>query len=171
MRLAPSALLLLAACAGDTGTDATTPSLGPPAITDLKVSCDGEAGAWTFQLRTDAWAGGAYVVWTKDGVYVERHTGFRSVAADPDGRGDLLRDDVAILADFRAYSDGATAFTCRDAPTGAFVVLGLDREPSDCVRAGPAPELLVGVEGVPACERVLGGDDADAGDTDTDTDG
>lgn len=171
---APSWLLLLpVACfprgSGDGLPDPDLPL--PPGIVEITLACDAEVGAWTVDVATDAWAGGAVLVWTRDGAYVERHDGFRSVRAAVDGSSDLLRADVAVVSDFRPAQNGRTAFPCRAQPSALLWVLDLDGEVSDCRQLGPAPETLLALDGVPACPQHVDpahGTDTDETDLDTD---
>lgn len=156
MRLSPSLLLLLAACLPPGGTGPLPDALVPasPALVDLTVACDVEAGAWTVEVGTDAWAGGAVLLWTENGTYVERHDTFRSTRAAQDGSSDRLRNDVAIVTDFRPAENGRTAFACTVLPSALLWVLDLGGAPSDCRQVGPHTAPLLVIEGVPACPEV-----------------
>lgn len=152
-RLAGVALTLGVACAEPAAPpDAdAAPESAAPAITDVSVSCDLEAGSWRVEVGTDAWATGGALLWTLDGAWVERHETLRSVRAAPDGSSDLLRADLTIVTDFRpAGTGGVTIFTCNDAPTARLWVLGPRGGVADCRRFGASPELLDGQD-APAC--------------------
>ncbi|MCA9573340.1 MAG: hypothetical protein KC656_36135, partial [Myxococcales bacterium] len=84
-------LWLVACSVAEPGPPVLDPDLVPPTITTAEVSCDPEDGVWSVTVETDAWAGGAVLLWTTDGAFVERHTGFRSLRAAPDGTADRLR--------------------------------------------------------------------------------
>jgi hypothetical protein len=146
--------VLLAACRqGGTAEDSFfDPELEPPEITRISLDCDLEAGRYRIEVVTDAWAGGASVVWTVDGDYVERHDNFRSIRAGPNGWRDELRADVSMVDDFRpAGSGGNTAFTCRDDVNALVWVTDLDDEVSDCRHFGPDPTLVLDLEDNPPC--------------------
>lgn len=146
--------------------DATPdPQDGVPSITDLSIACNLEAGRWDVEVTTDAWALSAELIWTLDGVYLERHTTFGSVAAAADGSADLLRGSVAINTDFRGSDNGLTAFACSSVPSLKLSVINLAGDRTDCRRLGPATELLDGIEGVPDCPEFWGDPPVD---TDTD---
>lgn len=149
---------------GDADTSAFVPTLDPPEITDIAVSCDRDAGRWRFDVTTNRWAGGAVLVWTTDGAYVEAHSGFRSLRQDADGNRDQLRNDVDILTDFRPASNGNTAFACGVGPSMKLWVTDLKGQVADCRRFGDRPALL-DVEGLPACPEWFGEPSADTGDT------
>lgn len=158
---------LLAAClprGGEADTSAWASDLAPPTIVSLTHTCDPDAGRWRFEVGTAAWARDAVLLWTVDGTYLERHTGFRSITAAPDGSSDVLRNDVSILTDFRAARDGQTAFPCTVTPSWLLWTRDLDGEVADCVASGPAPELVQGRPNTPDCPRIW--DDTPA-DTDT----
>jgi hypothetical protein len=145
---------------GSLDDDVSSPTLAPPTITDVSLSCDLEADRWQLEVVTDAWSGGGGVVWTEDGVYIETHENLRSVKAAGSGHRDTLRADIDIVEDFRpAGSNGNTAFSCRVEPTAYVFVLDLEQELSDCVILGPFPGLLRDVPDVPLCTR-LWADDA-----------
>lgn len=131
-----------------------------PTILSTSLSCDREAGAWRIEVEADAWASAGTLLWSVDGVWVERHETLRSVRAAPDGASDLLRADLTIVTDFRpAGAGGVTLFTCAQAPSGRVWVLGMDGEVADCVTLGPEPALVDG-QRAPDCR------DAAAEDTD-----
>ncbi len=167
---------LLSACfprGSDAGLDTDAVS-EPPAITEVAAECDPEAGTWSISIATRGWAGGAVLLWTLDGAYVERHDGFRSVQAAQDGSTDVLQNTVGIVSDFRPAGNGRTAFTCRTAPSSLIWVQDLGGRPTDCWQFGTAPEPLLELEGVPDCptriDPPVETDDSDSDDTDAETD-
>lgn len=146
--------LALAACRqGGTAEDSFfDPDLEPPEITRISLDCDLEAGRYRIELVTDAWAGGATLVWTVDGDYVEQHANFRSIRSGANGGRDELRADVSMVSDFRpAGTGGNTAFTCRDEVNAILWVTDLDDEVSDCRNFGPEPALVLDLEDNPPC--------------------
>lgn len=127
----------------------------PPRIVSLSLTCDLEGGSWRAELGTDAWAGGASLMWTLDGSYVELHDTFRSVKAAEDGTSDTWRMDITIVDDFRpAGVGGNTAFTCNDAPSALLWVDALDQQPSDCRQVGPEARLLLPGRVSPPCPEI-----------------
>ncbi len=137
---------------GGAESSQNTLQLSPPAITGLSVDCDLENGRWRLEVDTDAWAGGATLLWTVDGDYLEQHATFRSIRAGAGGKRDQLRADLSMVDDFRPAGEGGnTAFTCRQEPSALLWVRALDGQTSDCVRFGPEPGLLDGIEDVPPC--------------------
>ncbi|MCB9663149.1 MAG: hypothetical protein H6732_03480 [Alphaproteobacteria bacterium] len=130
------------------------PDLAPPTIRAARLSCDAEGAAWTVDVATSSWAGSAVLLWTTDGSWVERHTRFRSVGAEPEGGGDQLTLGVAVVLDFRQASDGQTALSCLDEPSAWIWVTDLEGTPTDCVARGPAPALLEGQPETPPCPLV-----------------
>lgn len=133
--------------------DSVTPS--PPAIVGVSLACDAEAGAWRVVVDTDAWAGGALLLWTLGGSYVERHDGFRSVRAAEDGSSDQLRADVAIVGDFRPAANGRTAFPCAAEPSWLVAALALDGATvGGCAVGGADPTPLLVLPGAPVCPDV-----------------
>lgn len=144
--------------------DAVEVTWAPPTIAGWAVGCVAAQGAWRFEVRTDAWAGGASLLWTVDGAYIERHGVFRSVEAAPDGSADRWVADLSIADDFRpAGSGGVTAFTCRAGPSLLLWVDALDGADADCVRWGPTTEPLLALENHPPCRRFLAPDGAEDG--------
>jgi hypothetical protein len=147
----------LAACRarGDAAPDPALGELAPPAITALRIACDRRAGAWSFEVDGDAWIGGATLMWTVDGGWVERHDGFRSILAGPAGESDTWRLDLRVVDDFRpAGVGGNTAFTCNAAVSALVWVKDLAGEVSDCRQLGAAVEPLLAEEASPPCPTV-----------------
>lgn len=131
------------------------PDTPPPEITEISMDCDLDANRFRFEVVTNAWAGGATLLWSEDGDYVEQHGNFRSIRAGELGLRDELRADITMVDDFRAAgSGGSTAFTCRAEPSALLWVTGLDGEISDCRHFGPEPELLFELEDSPLCTDV-----------------
>jgi hypothetical protein len=130
----------------------------PPGIVGVALACDAEVGAWRVVVDTDAWAGGALLVWTLDGTYVERHDGFRSVRAAEDGTSDQLRADVAIVGDFRPAANGRTAFSCAAEPSWLVAALAIDgASVGGCAVGGTDPTPLLALPGAPACPDLPSG--------------
>jgi hypothetical protein len=126
--------------------------LTPPAITALRIACDRRVGAWSLEVDGDAWMGGATLLWTVDGGWVERHDGWRSILADVSGTFDTWRLDLKVVDDFRpAGVGGATAFTC-NAPVSALVwVDDVAGQVSDCRQLGAVVAPLLALESSPPC--------------------
>lgn len=146
-------LLLLAACQiiEPLPDDELVPVVGVPAITDVSLTCDLDAGRWRIQVETDAWTGGGSLLWTVDGDYLENHDNLRSIRAGAQGLEDTLRLDIDIVTDWRLVGGGgSTVFTCRDTPTALVWVRDLEGEVTDCRWLG-GRDLLTGVEGLPDC--------------------
>lgn len=142
--------------------------LPPPSITDITMKCDLEAGRWRVEVATDAWAGGGALLWTVDGLYFEKHDRFGSIAAAGDGTSDKLRNDIAIVTDFRPAGNGISLFTCNAAPSAFVWVNDLKGARSDCRNLGAHPELVAAAPKAPECPVpfVLAGTDTDTPDTD-----
>lgn len=104
---------LVGACVVPEEGDDPTPEIITPSIRAIQLQCNPEAGSWRVTVDTVGWSAGGTVLWSVDGVYVERHNVLRSIAAAVDGSTDQLRGDLSIVTDFRpAGTGGNTAFTC-----------------------------------------------------------
>lgn len=136
-------------------------ALPDPEVTSATLSCDRQAGRWSLDVRTSAWAGGGSLVWTTDGVYVERHNGLRSVRAGADGLSDRLALDVSIVDAVQGAASGRTLLRCTAEPAAAIRLESLDGRLVDCVRLSDDARLD-DVEGVGVDCRVLV-DDSDEG--------
>jgi hypothetical protein len=102
-----------------------------------------------------AWIGGATLMWTVDGGWVERHDGFRSILAGPAGESDTWRLDLRVVDDFRpAGVGGNTAFTCNAVVSALVWVKDLAGEVSDCRQLGAVVEPLLAEEASPPCPTV-----------------
>lgn len=144
----------LVACVPRGGTVPLPDDVVPatPDVVGVELTCDADLGLWRVVVDTDAWAGGAVLVWTVGGAYVERHDGFRSVRAAQDGSSDQLRADVAIVGDFRPAGNGRTAFPCAAEPSWLVAVVALDGVTlGGCQLGGPDPGPLLELPGAPAC--------------------
>ncbi|HMV68214.1 MAG TPA: hypothetical protein PKA64_15310 [Myxococcota bacterium] len=140
---------------GDLPDPALPEGTPPPAITSITFKCNLDGGTWRVEVGTDAWAGGASLMWTLDGSYVELQPGFRSVQAAADGTSDLWRLDLTIVDDFRpAGTGGNTAFTCNDETSALVWVEALDQTPVDCRQIGPAARVLLPGKVSPPCPTV-----------------
>lgn len=140
-------------------------SLPAPTIEDVQVRCDRQSGRWTVEVRASAWAGGGGLWWTADGERGERHTGLRSVSAAPDGLGDRLVLDVSVVDAVRGAGNGRTLYRCDAELSGALELRDLAGDRVDCVRWGPDPDQLDGLDGdlaIPEdCARALPWEDED----------
>ena len=151
-----------------TDDGAFVPDLPPPHITGITLKCDLDVGRWRVEVSTDAWSGGAAVLWTVDGVYFEKHDRFGSIEAAADGSADKLRNDISIVTDFRPAGNGNSLFTCNASPSAYIWVNDLKGQPSDCRNVGAHPELVAAAPKAPECPVafVLEGTDTDVPDTD-----
>ena len=149
-------LVALAGCVmpGPFGDRASDVVLVTPEISDFGLDCDVDRGVWTLTIEATSWTGGADSWWTLDGVYVEEH-GIDTVAYEPDGSGESLRAEIAVVADWRQLADRNTAFTCADGPNVLVQLADLDGLEVDCRASGPDPALWAEVEGVEPCAAVL----------------
>lgn len=163
----------VAACLPLAADDAPAdPVVGAPRITDVALTCDLEAGRWRVDVDTDAWAGGATLLWALDDTYVERHTAFRSIEAAADGTADRLRLDVGIVTDFRAAGDGSTLFLCTAEPAALVWVADVDGTVTDCVGVGEDLDRVLRVERRPdRCGPVPEPPDTDTDPAETDDPG
>jgi hypothetical protein len=113
-------------------------------------SCDVEEEQWVLEAETDAWTGGAELLLSVDGAYIEAHDADTYEAA-ADGSYELLDATISIVADWRKASNGATAFPCAAAPNALLVVYDLDGDVSDCWTDGADADWWATIEGAPAC--------------------
>lgn len=115
-----------------------------PAILGVQWRCTGEAAELT------AWADAATrggMLWLDDGERRERHP-VPSVAAEPDGSGDVLELRLDVIEDPAWVDVGrTTAFLCTEAPLRQLYLISFDYEVADCVRDPGFPEI----EGVDPC--------------------
>lgn len=151
-------LLALLACGPPPGHDPSGqewPVLEPPQAHCLWVSCDVDEELWTVEVQATSWTAGGELVWTLDGDYLELHP-MRSVAAEADGSGDLLRASLSLTGDWREVSPGAsTAMRCSDSPDLVVALFDPETESlSDCARQDRGMDWSM-VEGAPACERYV----------------
>jgi hypothetical protein len=126
------------------------PPATPPAVVSAALLCDVEAEQWVLEVETDAWTGGAELLLSVDGAYIEAHDADTYEAA-ADGSYELLDATISIVADWRKASNGATAFPCAAAPNALLVVYDLDGGVSDCWTDGAEPDWWATIEGAPAC--------------------
>jgi hypothetical protein len=121
------------------------PDPPPPEIAALSFDCDVDAGNWTLTVEATAWTGGGVAVLTRDLQYVEEHA-VNATASAPDGLGEDLALVLSIVSDWRAQADGrSTVFTCAQAPTLGFTLLGLDGEAAECWLEGALAAQVAGL--------------------------
>jgi hypothetical protein len=145
-------VILLVACAapGPFGRAEPAPDLEPPVIASFALSCDLDASQWTLEAEATSWTGGGTSFWTVDGEYVEEHV-VDTVAYEPDGSGETLRAEIAIVSDWRLLAPRNTAFTCAEDPDVIFLLSDRDGGDADCRTSGPDPAVWADVEGVGVC--------------------
>lgn len=133
--------VFLGGCLFPLGEEQVIPDTNePPEIVEIETLCDPDIGRWRFEVTTDAWSGGGDLFLTEDGEYIEEHKTLRSVRAEGDGSGDLLRAELVIIDDFRQGGGGSTVFGCGASLYGWVLVVDLFGELSDCLPAGEWPE-------------------------------
>jgi len=148
---------------------------GAPGITGVELSCDPVDARWELLVRTDAWAAGAFLWVTEDGLVVEKHTA-SSLEAAEDGTEDCLRGRIGLAQHPSEAGSGLSRWLCEDAPRLSFVLAVSDSRDTaftDCRTWGADPSVWSGVVGPPECGRVLDdgpdtgsvlGDEGDLGD-------
>lgn len=129
----------------------------PPAITAIAWDCDVDDAAWTFQVETARWTGGAWLWMATAADTWERH-GVLSQEAAGDGSADLLAVELAIVGDWRDVAAGAsTRFLCSDEERLAFQLSVYTQDGAavgDCRRWG-VDGPLDAIASVPDCAAWL----------------
>lgn len=126
--------------------------LPAPTAECLWLTCDDDDERWRLDLTTAAWTGGAELLWTADGAWVEAHP-VRSISAAPDGSDDILSLTLDQVGDWRqALPGSSTALYCSDAPASLTVVYDPEGRVADCVWRGDRT-LWDTVDGLPDCPR------------------
>ena len=130
---------------------------GAPAITGVELSCDPVDARWELRVRTDAWAAGAFLWVTQDGVVVEKHVA-TSLEAAEDGTEDCLRGRIGLAQDPGDAGNGVSRWLCEDAPGLSYVLAVSDSRDvafTDCRIWGADPAVWSGLTGPPPCGRAL----------------
>ena len=146
---------LLSACAapGPYGAAPGPLELAVPEILSFRVDCEVDAGTWIVEVETSSWTGGGTTWWTTDALYVEKHP-ITTLSYEPDGSGETLLQEIAIVDDWRLAGPKDTSFTCADEPNVVFHLSDVEGNAADCRAYGPAPAIFTAVEGVVPCTKV-----------------
>ena len=130
---------------------------GAPAIEGIELSCDPVDARWELRVRTDAWAAGAFLWVTADGMVVEKHTA-ASIESAEDGTEDCLRARIGLAVQPADASDGTSRWLCEDANRLSYVLAVSDSRDTaftDCRIWGADASVWSGTPGPPACGRRL----------------
>jgi hypothetical protein len=134
---------LMACLPGGTLSNERVPPVvdGEVSITEARIQCNLEDGAWELDIITAGWSGGAVSYWTEDGGYVEKKALEAREYAE-DGSWEHLVGSYSIIDDWRQAGARSTAFSCHAEHELLIEVRQPDGSVAACVQYGERSQAL-----------------------------